>query len=66
MPGEEAGVPMSVDLEADRREWFSLVLRPPESVTAARAVVAVQATDAAGGAVVKENLGRIYPESSRD
>lgn len=59
LPGADASVPTTSDLEADLRAWFSLVSRSlgsPESVAVARALIAVTATDAALGAVLNEKL----------
>ncbi len=59
LPGSDATVPMSADLEADLRALFGMLSEQQanvESVEVARALIAVTATDAELGAQLNERL----------
>ena len=59
LPGAEATVPMTDDLDADLRAWFTAVsdgLARPEGVALARALIEVTAADPELGLVLNEKL----------
>lgn len=59
VPGADVAVPMTSDLAADLRAWFSVMsagLARPEGVALARALIEVTAADPALGLVLNERL----------
>ncbi|MFB8189064.1 TetR/AcrR family transcriptional regulator [Microbacterium sp. NPDC055988] len=59
LPGAEVSVPMTADLGADLRAWFSAMsdgLARPEGVALARALIEVMAADPELGLVLNERL----------
>ena len=59
LPGADATVPMTDDLDADLRAWFTAVstgLARPEGVALARALIEVTAADPQLGLVLNEKL----------
>lgn len=57
LPGADAAGPMTDDLEADLRAWFSLVSDAADNVEVARALISVTATDPELGAALNDRLG---------